>query len=443
MPDSLLIKNATIITLGDAPRVLHDHAVLIEDGRIRKVAHLEEFGALNVRSLDAYGKILLPGFINAHMHFYSTLAKGLVKAKPARSFIQKLENLWWRLDKALTLEDCYYSALIVMIEAIKHGTTTLIDHHASPHAISGVLQTIAEAVKQTGLRVCLCYETSDRDGEQIAKAGLEENGEFIRSCADEKSEHLKALFGLHAAFTLSDSTLKAAADMGNTLNTGFHIHVAEAQSDQEYNLEKHGLRVIERLHKFGILGPKTIAAHCVHIDDHERTLLVQTETNVVHNPQSNMNNAVGIMDLMRMQQSGVTVGLGTDAMTVNMLEELRTALWAQHLLQQDASAGFEEVTSTLLQNNPRFANRIWDIPMGAIAEGYAGDVILVDYFPATPLNEETYAGHLVFGISQAQVDTTIVGGVILMENKKLTVDIDEREIAAKARDLSKSLWDRF
>jgi putative selenium metabolism protein SsnA len=442
MTEPLLIKNATIITLGNTPRILYDHAVLIEDGLIKKIAPSEDLNGYK-RVLDAGGKILLPGFINTHMHFYSTLVKGLSKAKTAKTFKEKLETLWWRLDKALTLEDCYYSALIAMIEAIKRGTTTLIDHHASPNAVSGSLRKIAQAAKQTGLRTCLCYETSDRDGEQIAKQGLDENAEFIRYCAEEKDPYLKALFGLHAAFTLGDKTLEAAAEMGNALNTGFHIHVAEAQSDQDHNLENYGLRVVERLHRFGILGPKTIAAHCVHIDDRERTILAQTQTNVVHNPQSNMNNAVGVLDLLRMQESGVTVGLGTDAMTLNMLEELRVALWAQHLLQQDASAGFAEVTATLFHNNSKIASRIWDLRLGVIEEGCAGDVILVDYFAPTPLNDETYLGHLVFGVSQAQVDTTIVGGQILMENKRLTIDIDEREIAAEAAKLSRSLWDRF
>ncbi|MBU0518209.1 putative aminohydrolase SsnA [bacterium] len=443
MPDKLLIKNGTIITLGDTPRVLDDHVVLIEDGLIIKVAHSADFDDNYDRIINADGKIILPGFINAHMHFYSTFARGLGRAEPAHNFNQVLQNLWWRLDQSLTLEDCYFSALTAMLDAIRHGTTTLIDHHASPNAISGSLDKIADAARQTGLRVCLCYETSDRDGPRISNQGLEENRTFIRSCIKEKSDFLKASFGLHAAFTLEDATLEIAANMGQELQSGFHIHVAEAQSDQDHNLDRHGMRVVERLHRFGLLGPKTIAAHCVHVDDHEIDLLAKTETKVIHNPQSNMNNAVGIMDLIRLHDRGVTVGLGTDAMTVNMLEELRASLWSQHLLNQDPSVGFSEVTATLLHNNANIASQFWDLALGAVEEGSAGDVIIVDYQPPTPLNGDTFLGHLVFGIPHALVDTTIVGGRILMENKKILLDLDEHEIAAKARELALSLWNRF
>lgn len=443
MNNTLLIKSGIIITLGDNFKVLYNHSVLIENGIIKKIAPSKDFNDKYDKEIDASGKVVLPGFINAHMHFYSTLVRGLGKAKPSVSFLEVLENLWWRLDKVLTPEDNYYSALIMLVSAIRRGTTTFIDHHASPFAITGSLQQIAKAVKETGLRASLCYELSDRDGEAIAEEGLKENYEFIKYTQKNNDEFLKALFGLHASFTISDKTLEKASAMGKELNSGFHIHVAEAESDQEYNVKNFGMRVVERLNKFGILGKKTIAAHCVHVNENEMNLLKDTGTSVVHNPQSNLNNAVGIADVVKMANKGILVGLGTDAMTVNMIEEIRVAMWAQHLKQQNPTAGFMEIASTLFFNNAKIAIKYWNTPLGKIEEGAAGDIVLIDYNPPTPLDESTTLGHLIFGISQADTDTTIVNGKILMENRKLKLDIDEEAIAAKARELTKSLWNRF
>ena len=326
MPDSLLIENGTVLTLGKTSKVLPGHSVQIENGLVAKVAPKTAIKNFRGKRINATGKVVLPGFINAHTHCYSTFARGLTKTRPADTFINVLKNLWWRLDSALTLQDCYYSALVALLDSIRHGTTTIIDHHASPKAISGSLTRIEKAVTETGLRACLCYELSDRDGRQIAREGLEENVSFIRHCRRLNNSQVKALFGLHAAFTLSDRTLESAAKLGHDLRAGFHIHVAEAASDQVFAQRHHGMRVVARLKKAGILGPQTIAAHCVHVNRKEMDILSETQTAVVHNPQSNMNNAVGIADVVMMSKRNVLVGLGTDAMTTNMLEELRSAL---------------------------------------------------------------------------------------------------------------------
>ncbi len=497
MADTILIKDGIIITLGESPRVLYNNSILIEDGKITKIDETNNFTGKYTRVINADGKVVMPGFINAHMHFYSTLVRGLGKAKPSNNFTEVLENLWWRLDKLLTNDTTYYSALIMLLSAIRHGTTTLIDHHASPKAINGSLSIIAKAVKETGLRASLCYEVSDRDGAGIANEGLKENSDFIKYCmnfnkhgdtekhretqrensenfmnfnnhgdtekhretqrensenrenrensenSENNDEQLKALFGLHASFTVSDKTIEKARELAEQYNAGFHIHVAEAESDQIHCLQTHGLRVVERLDKFGILGNKSIAAHCVHINEKEMDILAENGTAVVHNPQSNLNNAVGIADIIKMQEKGILVGIGTDAMTVKMLEELRVALWAQHIRNVNPSCGFMESANTLLRNNSIIAGRYWNVPLGQITEGGAADIVLIDYIPPTPLDENTYLGHIIFGISQATVDTTIANGKILMEKKILKLNIDEEEISRKVRELTVALWNKF
>ena len=477
MPQPLLIENGTLLSTGGKPRVLRRHSVLIENGTITRVAPKGKFGGFTGKRIDAGGKVVMPGLINAHNHFYSAFARGLTKAKRSRNFMGVLRNLWWRLDRALTKEDCYCSALVVLLDSIRHGTTTIFDHHASPGAAVGSLGEIARAAKESGLRACLCYEVSDRDGAKTAQQGLAENAWFIDRCRRENDPRLQALFGLHASFTISDDTMEKAAAFGHALKTGFHVHVAEAQSDQEHSLRKFGRRVVERLDQHAILGARSIAAHCVHITPKEMDLLAATQTAVVHNPQSNLNNAVGIANIIEMQKRGVLLGLGTDAMTTNMLEELRVALWAQHLGNDNPSVGFGEVTHALFYANAEIAARCFGgarlcagvgasaaatshpqnaaaglrhsrapepgLRFGEIREGAVGDIAIFDYDPPTPLDDTNLFGHLVFGISQACCDTTIVGGRVLMENKKLTLNLDLGRINARARELAQSLWRRF
>ncbi len=441
--DALLVANGTVLTLGPRNRVLSNHDVLCRDGVIERVAPHGTIAAQGVRVLDASRRVVMPGFINAHTHFYSTFARGIGGLRSSTSFREVLENLWWRLDRALALEDCGLSALVAMVDAVRHGTTTLIDHHASPSAVRGSLDVIASAAMRVGVRVCLCYEVSDRDGERVAHEGIEENARFIRRCQVEGGDHLRALFGLHASFTVSDTTLAAVAAAGKGLGTGFHLHAAEAASDQEHAVRVYGARVVARFNAFDVLGPRSVAAHCVHVDDREMEVLAATGTAVIHNPQSNMNNAVGIADVRRLLRHGVLVGLGTDAMTENMLEELRAALWLRHLAEADPSAGFAETVSLLLANNAAIANRLWQGRLGEVREGALADLAVLDYDPPTPLEEGNAAGHVVFGLSQAVVDATIVGGRVLMAGRRLELDLDEAELAAHARERARGLWERL
>ena len=227
-----------------------------------------------------------------------------IPGAPATNFLEILERLWWKLDRALLWDDVRASALICLVDAIRHGCTTLIDHHASPNVIDGSLDIIADAVKETGLRASLCYEVTDRNGLDGARAGIAENVRFIKRCRQERDPQLGASFGLHAALTVSDETLEASRAAVAGLGAGFHIHVAEDKADEDESLRKYGLRVVERRQKFDILGPRSIAVHCVHLDEFEKDILHETWTWVTHQPRSNMNNAVGLPDVAGMLRAG-------------------------------------------------------------------------------------------------------------------------------------------
>lgn len=441
----LLVGNGLLITLDERRGVRPKGAVAIEGNLIIEVGDTDGLKHKYPQAsfIDARGKLIMPGMINAHMHLYSTFARGMsLKDPPPRNFIQILERLWWRLDKALNLDDVYYSALIPLIDCVKNGTTTILDHHASPFAVKGSLQSIARAAQDTGVRSCLCYEVSDRDGEKIAREGIEENTSFIAETRRLDDDLLAATFGLHASLTLSDDTLKACKEAAHGLDTGFHIHAAEGTADVEDSLKKSGKRVIERLADLGILGPKTIASHCVHVDDREMELLAFTGTNVVHNPESNMGNAVGYSPVTKMLDRGVVVGLGTDGFTADMFESVKVANVLHKFAQADPSAAWEEVPQLVFANNSRIASRFFSKPLGKLVPGAYADLIVVDYFPPTPLNEGNYYGHILFGVVGRAVETTIINGRVLMENRRLLF-IDEEEVTAKSRELAALVWERF
>ena len=383
--------------------------------------------------LDARGRLIMPGLINTHMHLYSTFARGMaLKDSAPGNFVEILERLWWRLDKVLTLEDVYLSAMVAMIDCIKNGTTTIFDHHSSPGAIAGSCSRIAEAAHQTGLRSCLCYEVTDRDGTEVTDQSIEENRAFLESCRQSRDKLIRGLFGLHASFTLSDQTLARCTRAAAELDAGFHVHVAEAESDVTQCRREHGKRVVERFHDLGILGPKTIAAHCVHVNDREIDLLQSSQTNVIHNPESNMGNAVGCAPVLKMMGRGVRVGLGSDGYTCDMFESLKVAnLLHKHQIGQPG-ARWAEPPAMLFDQNADMASACFGRPIGKLIPGAFADIIVVDYDPPTPCHDSNLNSHILFGISGRAVQTTIVGGRILMQDREL-VGIDEHEIMAKAQ----------
>lgn len=441
----LIVGNGLLLTLDADGKVIQDGAVAMEDGIINEVGDTEDIKARypEAEFIDCEGKVIMPGMINTHMHLYSTFARGMaLKDPPPGTFMQILERLWWRLDKALGPEDIYISSLVLVIDCIRFGVTTILDHHASPMSVPGSLDECARAVQEAGIRACLAYEVSDRDGPEIRDQGIEENVRFIKKCRDPASPLLQASFGLHAQITLSDDTLSKCREAAEGLDAGFHIHVAEGPEDLEDSLRKSGKRVVERLDSFGILGPKTIASHCVHVNEREMDILYERDVNVVHNPESNMGNAVGVAPVLRMMKKGARVGLGTDGYTADMFEAIKVANMLHKLNEKNPSAAWSEVPAMAFFNNRNIVKRIFHLETGILEPGASGDVIVVDYNPCTPLTPENVSSHILFGMSGGLVDTTIVAGRVLMRNRKLTT-LDSDRILRRSRELAKKVWMRF
>jgi putative selenium metabolism protein SsnA len=434
-------ENGIVVTLGEKNRVIWDGSVVTEGELVTAVGGSGEMKQRysSANAIDCSGKIVLPGFICTHHHFYSTMARGMsIPGEPAANFVEILERLWWKVDRALDEEDITLSAQVPLIECIRNGTTTVIDHHASPSLREGSLDMIETAVRQAGIRASLCYEVSDRNA---AGGGVEENKRFIKKVGKGDGQ-VAAMMGMHASFTLSDATIDECAGFARQAGVGCHIHVAEDAADREDSVAKYKMPTVNRLDKLGVTGKNSIFVHCVHIDEAEMDILAATRTSVVHNPESNMNNAVGVTPLLKLLNKGVLVGLGTDGMGSDMLVQMRCAYLLHRLANHDPRVAFLEAPQLLLQNNAVIAERQFGIRLGEIAVGRQADLAIMDYRPPTPLSEANFLGHLIFGLVDATVDTTVCKGKILMQNKEI-LSMDEERITARSRELAPKMWERL
>jgi len=442
----MIIWNGNIVTWTEPNQILEGHEILIQDGLIKAIEPEPVLSQLHPEEevLDAQGQLIMPGNICAHTHFYGAFSRGMaIPGEAPKNFYEILASLWWKLDKALDEDGVRYSALTLLIDAIKYGTTTIIDHHASPNFIDGSLDVVYDAVKASGLRSSLCYEVTDRDGQERALAGIRENVRFIERVEQgEVSPMVKAHFGLHASLTVSDETLEQCV-IENNGRAGFHVHAAEGIVDQEDSLAKHGQRVVERFSDRKVLDEKSILAHGVHLSENEIDLLAQSKSWLTHQPRSNMNNAVGVAPVEKLLQRGVNLCLGNDGFSNAMWQEWFFAYLLQkdHLGDPQAMNGYG-VIKIAVNNNSRLATQIWEgLRVGTIEVGAAADIIFVDYHAITPLNAGNLPWHILFGFRDGMVTMTMAGGKVLMKDRKLLF-FDEKEIATKSREIAASTWAR-
>ncbi len=442
----LLLGHGKVLTFDQKSRVINDGAVLIEDETIKAIGDTNELknNYPEAEFKDVNGKVIMPGMINTHMHLYSTFARGmdLKTEQPARNFVEILEKLWWRLDGKMNEDDIYYSAIYPLLIGIRQGTTSIIDHHASYGMTEGSLSVIAEAVKEAGIRADLSYEISDRHGRKEADLAIEENERYIKNLSHYDQKYFAGKIGLHASFTLGDETLQKVSALADQLDVGFHIHVAEGRADVEHSHLQGYHGVVERLANYNIWRPGTIAIHGVHLQEGELEILKENSCSLIHNPESNMSNAVGLSPVKEAFAKGLNVGLGTDGYTTDMFESIKVA----HLLikhgNQDPRPGWEEIPAMAFANNRKIASQSFGVDLGVLKEGAAADIIVVDYDAPTEILPENVYAHLLFGINGGMVETTIVGGNVLMENQEVKI-LDDERIYQEVREQATDFWRRF
>lgn len=426
---ALVLHGGTVVTALDPPHVVQAD-IRIEHGRIAGVGQAPGPGTKR----DCTGCLIIPGNVCGHTHLYSALARGMpYRLEPPANFVQILQRVWWRLDRALDESTIRVSALVGGMEALLAGTTTVIDHHASPNAIEGSLDIIADALGELGLRSVLCYEVTDRDGPGRAEAGVQENRRFLSA----SHPLARGLVGAHASFTLSKETLDACVDVAQEFRRGIHIHVAEDAADERDAERRFGMRVVHRLLEAGALNAGAILAHCIHVDDAEIAAILDAGATVAHNARSNMNNAVGHTPVARFDDHLI---LGTDGIGGDMFDESRIAYWRGR--EDDV---YFNMTWPLerLAAGARLTGKIFGEPLlGRIEPGAPADLTVLEYSPPTPLSEHNLAGHWLFGLTARHVRDVIVDGELVASDRRLT-RVDQDRIAAEAQAQSERLWRRL
>ncbi|HJW20853.1 MAG TPA: amidohydrolase family protein [Candidatus Limnocylindrales bacterium] len=466
---TILLRGGHVIPRLDPAQVLPATDILVEDHRIAAVGPALD-AAPGAAVVDCRGCLVIPGNVDAHTHAYSALARGMpYDLAPPRGFIEILRRVWWRLDQALDEPAIRASARVAGMEALLAGTTTLIDHHASPSAIDGSLDILADELGGLGIRSILAYEVTDRDGPARALAGVEENRRFLARAASGAEPLARGLVGAHASFTLSDATLAACVDLARSTGRGLHVHVAEDAADEREAVEAYGLRVLERLARAGALEPAPVLAHGVHLDPAEAALFRASEATLVHNPRSNMNNAVGRAPLGLL---GRRVALGTDGIGADMFEESRAGYF-RHLEERadrasrdttnrgssDGSAGGDGRAALVRPGSAGSTDAGWPLArlaagarlvaeafaepaLGRLEPGAPADLAVLDYPMPVPLTAETLAGHWIFGLSARAVRDVVVDGRLVVRDRRLTA-VDQDELAAEARAAAVVLWERL
>jgi cytosine/adenosine deaminase-related metal-dependent hydrolase len=416
---SILLTNGTYIH-PDTLEFTKSH-ILVAEGETGKMSFINEIPKDTLSQIiDCSGKYITQSFVCGHHHVYSALARGMgAPKKNPENFNEILEYVWWTLDKCLDAEMIEASALYTAMACIKNGVTFVIDHHASPNAIKGSLEIIANAFEKVGASHLLCYEISDRDGMDKSGQGLAETAEYLKN-------H-QGLVGLHASFTVSDDTLKKAVKLAKQSDTGIHIHVAESGSDQVHCIENHGMRVIERLYKHGALdSAKTILGHCLHLNDNEKRIICNSPAWVVQSTESNLNNKVGYFNADGL---GENIMMGTDGMHSDMLRSAKAAFFVG---QSFDTIGYDSVYR-------RFRNADKYLQSNSLAGHGPNNLVVLDYDTPTPFNMGNFYGHFVFGLESRHVQHVISQGRLVVENRKI-LTINEEKILANARIQAERLW---
>ena len=437
----LLVGNGKLITRDPALPYLEDGAVALDGEVVKEVGALADLKAKypDAEFVDAKGGVIMPGLINVHTHIYSGLARGLaIEGNNPTNFLEVLEGMWWNIDRHLTLDGTRASAYATVLDCIRDGVTTIFDHHASFCEIPGSLFAIKDVCQELGIRANLCYEVSERDGEEKTRQSIQENADFAKWAKEQDDDMIKAMFGGHALFTISDKTFEEMVKANDGM-TGFHIHVAEGMNDVYDSLRNYGCRPVNRLLYNGILGEKTMLGHCIHVSPAELDIIKETNTMVCHNPESNMGNAVGCSPVLQMYGKGILIGLGTDAYTHDMLESLKVLLPMQRHNAALPNVGWCEATGMLFENNAKICSRNFKKPLGVLKSGAAADVIVMDYKPFTPFSAENIDGHMLFGMMGKNCRTTIINGKVLYKDREF-VGIDEERINAWTMEQAKKLW---
>ncbi|TFG31586.1 amidohydrolase [Candidatus Thorarchaeota archaeon] len=440
MVEDLLIKNGLVVTADDKGTIYENGYIRATDGKITEIGSNEPRGSADA-TIDASGCVVIPGLITAHTHLYGILLRGAsLNIKPPTDFAQVLQRVWWPVDSALTVGDAYASALSASADMLRNGSTLYADTYSGPNSIEGSLEAIAKGTREVGMRGIVAFEMTERNNPEEAQRGLQEGINFVNSI--ENDELIYGMMSLHASFTVGDEIVKKVVEEAKNLDIPITVHTSEGLVDLYHNLEASGERTVERLDRLGVLGKKTVLAHCVHVNNHEMDLIAKSGSSVAHNPMSNMLNAVGVSPVPSMLERKITVGLGNDGWIYDPFENMRCALTIHRLASGNPSViGSEEIFKMATLDGARCYGL--EKKVGSLEKNKFADIVILDGTKVpTPLTKESVIGHLLNTFSGGNVRDVFVGGKCVVQNKQLT-SVPDEQIAKISRDAAKGLWSRL
>ena len=417
------IKNAWICQINNHSINPIFGELSIKDGKIEEIIPADSDKASDAKtdkdSIDAGNRVVTIPNINFHDHFYSRLAKGLTIKGDTNNFQNILSNLWWKLDMILDNDMIKASAQMAVLESIRNGVTYVFDHHSSPNTAKASLKTIAETLDELGIRGVLCFETTDRNGKKLANDGLKENQDFLNGLTN---QNIKGMFGLHSSFTLKNESLKSAAAFLSEYGGGIHIHLCEDKVDREISLKKFNNLPVDRLQKYGLLNNSSILAHGIHLTEDELRTIESSGCAFAYNPDSNLNNAVGLPDFSNVP-SAIPILSGTDGMNSNVARSLKQLF----LLGRYNGLSFDEAFNWIIKiyfDQIGFVQKYFpDFPSLNVND--RADLIIWDYIPPTPFTADNFWGHYIYGVLERPVHSVIQAGKVLMKDFRLSFESSE------------------
>lgn len=440
MVEDILIHNGLVVTADKRGKIHENGYIKVSNGKITEIGSGEPRSSADT-IIDASGCVVIPGLITAHTHLYGILLRGAsMNIKPPTDFAQVLQRVWWPVDSALTVDDAYASALSASADMLRNGSTFYADTYSGPNSIEGSLDAIAKGTKEVGMRGMVAFEITERNDPNEARRGLQEGINFVNSLQEDGL--ISGMMSLHASFTVGDEIVTKAVEEAKNLGIPITVHTSEGLVDLYHNLETSGERTVERLNRLGVLGKKTVLAHCVHVNKHEIDLIAKTGSSVAHNPMSNMLNAVGVAPVPAMLERGITIGLGNDGWIYDPFENMRCALTIHKLASGNPSAiGPDEIFKMATLDGARCYGL--EKKIGSLEKNKLADIVILNgTIVPTPLTKESVVGHLLNTFSGGDVRDVFVGGKQVVRNRQMTTISDE-QITKISRDSARGLWSRL
>ncbi len=422
----ILIKDGFIITMDAQRRILERGSVAIEGDKITAVGKDVEERADTV--IDARGKAVLPGLINAHTHLSMTLLRGIADDMP---LMEWLEKKIWPIEKNLTAQDCYFGALLGCLEMIKSGTTCFADQYF-------FMEDVARAVEEAGLRAMLSHGIIELGDPKRRESELRAGEKLVKTCHGAAGGRIQTMFGPHASYTCSPECLMQVKELAKKYKVGIHVHISETQDEVDKIMKEYGKRPVEHLDSIGFLGPEVLAAHCIWLTEREIGIVQKQGVKPVHNPVSNMKTASGVAPVPEMLAAGIPVSLGTDGAASNnsldMFNEMKFAALLSKVHKLDPVAVPAQVALEMATINGAIALGLQD-SIGSLEAGKKADIVLVDLQKPHFKPLHSVISHLVYSAVGSDVDTTIVDGKVLMQGRKV-LTLDEDKVLREAQKSS-------